>query len=83
MKTLAESAGPPMNETGWDVGYRDIQINSTRLLWLTRDSGELLYCTSPDIPPGNIALIYEGEIDDPVEEFWPALDNLLVERWYA
>jgi hypothetical protein len=81
MQTLAESVGAPPDEQGWQVGYGGIQINSTRLLWLTRDSGELLYCTSPDLPAGTMALVYEGDIDDPPPPFWTALDEILVARW--
>lgn len=80
MQTLAESVGAPPDE-GWQVGYGGIQINSTRLLWLTRDSGELLYCTSPDLPAETMALVYEGDIDVPPPQFWTALDKILVERW--
>ena len=80
MKTLAESVGPPLRESGWEVGYGEDKIHSSRLLWLTRDYGELLYCTSPDLPPGTLTLVYDGDVDPP-KDFWQSLDALLGERW--
>ncbi|HSV67274.1 MAG TPA: hypothetical protein VLJ59_15370 [Mycobacteriales bacterium] len=40
------------------------------------DGVDLQYCVSPDLPPGQIALVYEGDIDR--RAFGPALDGLMV-----
>jgi hypothetical protein len=45
---------------GWDD---DARISSTALMFVTRDSGLLHYCVSPELPPGGVALVYEGDID--------------------
>lgn len=45
---------------GWDD---DGRISSTQLMFVTRDSGLLHYCVSPDLPPGSVALVYEGDVD--------------------
>jgi hypothetical protein len=62
---------------GWDD---DADISSTALMFVTRDSGLLHYCVSPELPPGSVALVYEGDIDvkpDIAHE----LDQLMAERF--
>jgi hypothetical protein len=62
---------------GWDD---DGGISSTELMFVTRDSGLLHYCVSPQLPPGSVALVYEGDIDvkpDIARE----LDELMAERF--
>jgi len=73
MVTYAEWAGYEGPIPDWDVGER---ISSTRLTFVAKDSGSLLYCVSPDAPPGKIVLLYEGDID-PTDDFGPRLDILM------
>jgi hypothetical protein len=77
METFAEMAESPEGDPDWDedAAERGIPL-STRLMRIARDSGLLMYCVSPDLPPGKLAMVYEGDVD-PVD-FWPALDELMV-----
>jgi hypothetical protein len=62
---------------GWDDHSR---ISSTGLMFVTRDSGLSHYCVAPELPPGSVALVYEGDIDikpDIARE----LDQLMAERF--
>lgn len=72
MVTFAEWVGFDDPAEDWD---REGEISSTRFMFVTKDSGLLNLCVSPDLPPGKVALIYEGDIDP--EDFGPALDNLM------
>jgi hypothetical protein len=77
MTTYAEWAGFDDPAEDWDQAG---EISSTRFMFVTKDSGLLDFCVSPDLPPGKVALIYEGDID-PREDFGPALDNLMTSRF--
>ncbi|QCB94772.1 hypothetical protein [Cellulomonas shaoxiangyii] len=76
MATLADLADEPDGIPGWEEGA---DISSTRLLRFTRDSGALHYCASPDLPPGQIALVYEGDVEG--VDAGPELDRLLMSRF--
>lgn len=62
---------------GWDDHGR---IPSTELMFVTRDSGLLHYCVSPQLPPGSVALVYEGDIDVK-PDITSELDQLMAERF--
>jgi hypothetical protein len=77
MLTYAAWSGFEGPIPGWDGPGR---IPATELMFLTRDSGLLHYCVSPHLPPGGVALVYEGDIDvrpDLTRE----LDQLMTERF--
>lgn len=63
----------------WDDNSK---ISSTRLVFVTSNGSLLYYCASPDLPPGKIALIYEGRVDTK-EDFSTALDELMSSRFEA
>jgi hypothetical protein len=75
MATLAERAGFPDGIPGWND---EADIDSTRLLQIAKDGGLLRFCVSPDVGPGEIALVYQGDID-PVE-LGPEFDKLMMSR---
>ncbi|WP_406277222.1 hypothetical protein [Embleya sp. NBC_00896] len=75
MATLADLAGLPEGIPDWD---EDADIASTRLLRVCGDSGSLDYCLSPDLPVGEVALVYQGDIDP--QDFGAALDELMTRR---
>lgn len=75
METLASLAGLPEGIPDWDAGS---EIPSTRLLVITKDSGALHYCVSPDLPVGKIALVYEGDCDP--YDVGTELDELMLSR---
>ena len=75
MQTLADLAGWPEGIPGWD----EQEIPTTRLLRIAKDSGNLEYCVSPDLPPGKVALVYEGDIDP--HDLAPELDELMTRRY--
>lgn len=75
MTTLAARAGEPDGLEDWDC---DAEIASTRLLVVTTNGTTLLYCVSPDLPVGQIAMVYEGDIDP--QDFGSRLDQLMVGR---
>jgi hypothetical protein len=78
METLASLADEPDGIPDWD----EVQdIPSTRLLRVTSDGGLTHYCVSPDLPPGKLAVVYEGEID-PLD-FGDELDKLLMMRFHV
>jgi hypothetical protein len=52
-------------------------ISTDRLLPVTRDSGNLWLCLSPDLPEGQVAMHYEGYVDGP-KDFTTAFDELMV-----
>lgn len=74
MTTLAEYADFPDGIPGWD----DDGIPSTRLLRLTTDGG-IDVCASPDLPAGQIAIVYEGDVD--AQDFGPAFDAFVTGRF--
>lgn len=87
-ETFAEYAGWPEGVPGWMDGYEDgfgigyhgekyKRIESTRLVMFTKDSGELFYCTSPDLQVGQVALVYDGDVDPP-KDFGTELDELMI-----
>jgi hypothetical protein len=79
MGTIAELARRPAGIRGWDeamAARTGRRIASNRLLTVTRDCGNLWLCVSPDLPDGQAATVYEGDVD--VEDFTSAFDNLMV-----
>ncbi|MFV8160642.1 hypothetical protein ACNQVK_00565 [Mycobacterium sp. 134] len=89
-ETVAEYGGWPGGIPGWMDGYEDgcdtgyrgekyRRIESTRLVVFAKDAGHLFYCTSPDLEVGQIALVYEGDVDPP-KDFGGELDQLLMRR---
>lgn len=77
MTTYAEWSGFDDPAEEWD---QEGEISSTRFMFVTKDSGLLILCVSPDLQDGKVALIYEGDIDSR-EDFGPALDNLMTSRF--
>ncbi|MEU8328383.1 hypothetical protein [Micromonospora sp. NPDC048839] len=75
MLTLAEMADYPDGIPGWD---EDSDISSTRLLRISSDGGLLFYCLSPDLPTGEVALVYEGDVDP--RDLGTELDELMTQR---
>ncbi|MFG1649785.1 hypothetical protein ACGFIE_07640 [Micromonospora sp. NPDC049275] len=73
MSTYAEWAEEPDGLADWD---EEQEIASTRLLVVTSNGTNLLYCLSPDLPTGTIALVYEGDIDP--QPFAASIDALMV-----
>lgn len=73
MQTIAARVGRPGGFPGWDeaAAAETGRIASNRLLCVTKDGGNLLFCVSPDLPVGQAALVYEGDIDP--QDFGPAL----------
>ncbi|HVV09522.1 hypothetical protein [Amycolatopsis sp.] len=77
MRTLAELADSPDGDPDWDEdAAEDGRPLSTRLMQIARNAGLIMHCVSPDLPPGQIALVYEGDVDP--TDFGPAFDELLV-----
>ena len=76
MDTLANLADFPEGIPDWDV---DDKIASTRLLQITTDGGILYYCVSPDLAPGEVALVYEGDVD--AQDLGESLDGLMMRRF--
>lgn len=78
LRTIAEIALSPAGIPGWDdaaAARPGGRIASNRLLPVTRDSGNLWMCVSPDLPEGKVALVYEGDVDP--RDFTIAFDELL------
>ena len=73
--TLAELAGFPDGIPGWDD---DMEIPSNRLWCFATDGGQARYCLSPDLPPGEVALVYQGDIEP--MDLGRALDDLMTSR---
>ncbi|OMC08434.1 hypothetical protein [Mycobacterium sp. SP-6446] len=79
MRTIAELARRPAGIRGWDeaaAARPGGQIASNRLLTVTRDSGNLWLCVSPDLLDGQAATVYEGDVD--IDSFTSAFDDLMV-----
>lgn len=79
LRTIAEMAGRPTGIPGWDeaaAARPDGRIASNRLLPITRDAGNLWLCLSPDLPQGQVAMVYEGDVDP--DDFTHEFDDLLV-----
>ncbi|MFG1779201.1 hypothetical protein ACGFIG_22600 [Micromonospora sp. NPDC049048] len=75
MQTVAEQAGEPDGLADWD---EEQEIASTRLLLVASNGGMVNYCVSPDLEPGELAIVFEGDIDP--TPYGEALDRLLVRR---
>jgi hypothetical protein len=75
MQTIAEQAGEPGGLEDWDS---EQDIVSTRLVVVTTNGGPVDYCVSPDLDPGELAVVYEGDIDP--TPYGTALDALLMRR---
>ncbi len=75
MQTLAAVAGFPDGIPGWD---EEADIASTRLVLVATDGGLTRLCLSPDLQPGQVALVYEGDIEP--EDFGTELDELMMSR---
>jgi hypothetical protein len=75
METLASLADSPEGVPDWD---EEADILSTRLLQISSDGGILSYCLSPNLEPGQVALVYEGDIDP--KDFGSELDDLMFSR---
>ena len=78
-RTIAELAGKPAGIPRWDdaaAARPGGRIAANRLLRVTRDSGNLMLCVSPDLPAGQAATVFEGDIEP--EEFGLAFDELMV-----
>jgi hypothetical protein len=78
LRTIAEIARRPAGIPGWDdtaAAQPGGRIASNRLLPITRDSGNLWMCVSPDLPEGQVAMVYEGDVGP--EDFASAFDQLL------
>jgi hypothetical protein len=77
MTTFARWRGSDDPIDGWD---EQASIGSTRLMVVAKDSGELHYCTSPELPPGGIAIVDGAEVD-PLPDFFDELDQLMAGRF--
>lgn len=78
LRTIAEIARSPAGIPGWDdvaAARPGGRIASNRLLPVTRDSGNLWMCVSPDLPEGQVAMVYEGDVDP--RDFTIAFDELI------
>ena len=75
MQTIAEQVGEPGGFPDWDDAQ---EIASTKLLIVTTNGSTLYYCISPDIQAGELALVYEGDIDP--APCGRALDELFLQR---
>jgi hypothetical protein len=73
MDTLANLSDWPEGIPDWEA-----DIASTRLLQISTDGGILCYCLSPDLAPGQVALVYEGDVDP--QDFGAELDQLMMSR---
>ena len=73
MRTLADRAATTVAVPGGDTEGR---IPPDRLVRVATNGALLDYCASPDIPEGQLALVYEGDID--LQEAGAALDALML-----
>ncbi|HSV67502.1 MAG TPA: hypothetical protein VLJ59_16555 [Mycobacteriales bacterium] len=71
------ATGSDEPDPDWDEGQ---PLSSARMTFIGKDGGLTHYCVSPDLPPGQVALVYEGEID-PGLQFGPALDDCMMGRF--
>lgn len=60
--------------------HEETGVDPAHLMWFTRDAGQLYYCINTDLPPGQVTLAYEGDVDPP-KDFAEELDSLMAERW--
>ncbi|MPY59335.1 hypothetical protein FNH08_19855 [Streptomyces spongiae] len=74
METVAEQADEPDGIADWD---EEQEIASTRLLLLTSNDGMVDYCVSPDLEVGDLAIVFQGDIDP--APYGEALDRLLMQ----
>ncbi|MFE3192606.1 hypothetical protein ACFXHA_26605 [Nocardia sp. NPDC059240] len=75
MLTFAARSGYPDGIPGWNAA-----VDSTRLLPLAATYSGLLACVSPDLPPGQAVLIYQGDLD-PSRDVGQVLDKILDTRF--
>jgi hypothetical protein len=78
MTTFADSWGSPDGIPGWsDNWWPDCQpIDSRRMLYITRTSDTYQLSTSPDLPPGEALVSYDGEVN--VVDFGQELDKIML-----
>jgi hypothetical protein len=76
MQTLATLADSPDGIPGWDD---EAEIRSSRLVLIATDGGLLRLCVTPDLAPGEVALVYEGDIER--RDLGRELDDLMVSRF--
>src|SRR4051812_26557252 len=72
MEIFAHMADWPEGIPGWE----DAAVASTRLLVIGMDEGLMYWCVSPDLGPGQVAVIYEGDVDP--KDAGPELDELMM-----
>jgi hypothetical protein len=75
MQTLAKLADFPDGIPMWD---EMAEIASTRLVLVASDGGLMRFCLSPDLTPGQVALVYEGDVDP--QDLSTELDELMMSR---
>lgn len=73
MSTFADWCGWPGAIPDWE---RDGDIDSTRLLWITYNGADTVYCTSPELPAGQVIAYTEDHYE--IGDFGPALDALML-----
>ncbi|TEA07978.1 hypothetical protein [Mycobacteroides salmoniphilum] len=73
MSTFAAWAGWPTGIPDWD---RPDVIASTDMLWLTANGGDTALCTSPDLEIGQVAVLFENDID--IADLGTELDQLML-----
>lgn len=73
MSTFAAWCGWPGAIPDWE---RDGDIDSTRLQWLTYNGADTVYCTSPELPPGQVIAYTEDTHE--IGDFGPVLDALML-----
>ena len=73
MSSFAQWSGWPHGIPEWN---REGDFDSRRLLWLTSNSGDTVYCSSLDLPVGQLVTYTEDTCE--VEYFDEALDALML-----
>ncbi|AKC39211.1 Uncharacterised protein [Mycolicibacterium phlei] len=73
MSTFAAWAGWPTGIPDWD---RPEVIASTDMLWLTTNGGDTAFCTSPHLAVGQVAVLFENDID--ISDLGTELDQLML-----
>ncbi|MEU9806868.1 hypothetical protein [Mycobacterium sp. NPDC050853] len=76
MSSFAGWAGWAGCATGIPDWDRPEVIASTDMLWLTGNGGDSALCTSPDLEVGQVAVLFENDID--ISEFGTELDQLML-----
>ncbi|MGI5129191.1 hypothetical protein ACQEVB_20465 [Pseudonocardia sp. CA-107938] len=65
---------------GADGPLDGVDEDATRLMVVATDGGALHYCTSPDLPPGAVAVVDGTEVE-PCPDFFDELDQLMAGRF--